>query len=389
MNYIVRNQSDEERVAFIRPFQDVLKTGEGQKPLEEDEERRKKIFAMAIQEVRGFGDGNEKEIEGFFNLIYSHLFVLHPPGTPEAKIYLTSLLQTISSASSDRPSIKYRILSNLFNAIPQTSSLRLAIYNTLLDLATANGELEVLQLSRADVEKWLSEWEITPDEKSAFLKRIVDAYQKAAQPAIAYEFSLSYARSLPSTSSIAQEAAVDIIATALRLPFIFDFDPLFKLDAVVAAKDHEIFSLLQIFLNDGLSEFTVWHKSHPGVLEKYHLEKTQLEHKIRLLTLASLGFSHVGHDLPYSKVAETLQVDATEVEKWAIDVIRAGLVWAKLSQTTQSMHIARATARTFEKEQWEALEKRLVGWKTSLAGVLEVVASARKQNGYGQPTNAA
>lgn len=245
-------------------------------------------------------------------------------------------------------------LSNLFNAIPQTSSLRLAIYNTLLDLATANGELEVLQLSRADVEKWLSEWEITPDEKSAFLKRIVDAYQKAAQPyvstidyylderlrlvrAIAYEFSLSYARSLPSTSSIAQEAAVDIIATALRLPFIFDFDPLFKLDAVVAAKDHEIFSLLQIFLNDGLSEFTVWHKSHPGVLEKYRmlllfldlsssfseryadLEKTQLEHKIRLLTLASLGFSHVGHDLPYSKVAETLQVDATEVEKWAID----------------------------------------------------------------------
>lgn len=60
MNYIVRNQSDEERVAFIRPFQDVLKTGEGQKPLEEDEGRRKKIFAMAIQEVRGFGDGNEK-----------------------------------------------------------------------------------------------------------------------------------------------------------------------------------------------------------------------------------------------------------------------------------------------------------------------------------------
>jgi translation initiation factor 3 subunit M len=56
------------------------------------------------------------------------------------------------------------------------------VYNTLLDLATSNDELEVLQLSRADVEKWLLEWEITPDEKSAFLKRIVTAYQKAAQP---------------------------------------------------------------------------------------------------------------------------------------------------------------------------------------------------------------
>jgi translation initiation factor 3 subunit M len=46
---------------------------------------------------------------------------------------------------------------------------------------------------------------------------------------------------------------------------------------------------------------------------------TQLEHKIRLLTFASLGFKHVGHDLPYSKVAESLQVDIAEVEKWAID----------------------------------------------------------------------
>jgi hypothetical protein len=52
------------------------------------------------------------EIEGFFNLIYSHLFVLHPPGTPEAKTYLTLLLQTISSVPSDRTSIKYRMCAH-------------------------------------------------------------------------------------------------------------------------------------------------------------------------------------------------------------------------------------------------------------------------------------
>lgn len=60
-------------------------------------------------------------------------------------------------------------------------------------------------------------------------------------------------------------------------------------------------------------------------------------------------------------------------------VIRAGLLSGKLSQTSQSLHITRSTARTFEREQWEALEKRLVAWKTGLAGVLEVVAAARKQ----------
>jgi translation initiation factor 3 subunit M len=85
----------------------------------------------------------------------------------------------------------------------------------------------------------------------------------------AYEYSLSYVRSLPSTSSAAQEAAVEVIATAIRLPLVFDFDPLFKLDAVVAVKNNELFSLLQIFLNDGLSEFKAWEDIHPGAIEKH------------------------------------------------------------------------------------------------------------------------
>lgn len=73
-------------------------------------------------------------------------------------------------------------LSNLFNATPRQSALRLPVYNSLLQIATTNNELNVLGLTRADVEKWLNEWTITPEEKSTFLKSIVDAYAKADQP---------------------------------------------------------------------------------------------------------------------------------------------------------------------------------------------------------------
>ena len=124
------------------------------------------------------------------------------------------------------------------------------------------------------------------------------------------------------------------------------------------------------------------------------LDRIQLERKIRLLTLASLGFKNIGQDLSYTSIGSALQVDPSEVEKWVIDgkprfivydrstndwciVIRAGLLSGKLSQTTQTLHITRSAARTFEREQWLALEKRLVAWKTGLAGVLEVVATAR------------
>ncbi|KAJ6515439.1 PCI domain-containing protein [Mycena sanguinolenta] len=383
VNYVVRNRSEEERTAFIRPFQDALKTEPGKKPLDENEDRRRKVFSMVVVEVKTLGDGSEKEIEGFFNLIYAHLFSLYPTESPETKQSVAALVQTISSASAEQISMKYRLLSNLFNALPRKSPLRLAVYTSLLDLATANEDLAALQLSRVDVNKWLREWDISSEEKSKFLKTIVDAYEKSGDLAIAYEYSLEYVRSLPPGGPATETAALETIATALRLPFIFDFDPLFKLDAVVAAKNHELFSLLQIFLNDGLPQFKAWEEAHAGSLQKYQLESTHLMRKIRLLTLASLGFKNIGQDLPYAKVAEALQVEPSEVEKWVIDVIRAGLLSGKLSQTSQSLHITRSTARTFEREQWEALEKRLVAWKAGLAGVLEVVAAARKQSGPG------
>ncbi|KAF8969390.1 hypothetical protein BDZ97DRAFT_240477 [Flammula alnicola] len=381
LSYISRNRSEEERATFIAPFQNALKSGEGKKPIEEDENRRKLILSKLLQEVRGLGDGSDKEIEGFYNLLFAHIFSLYPSTSPEAEQYLTTLLKTISSSPSERLSVKYRIVSNLFNTIPRNSPLRFTVYQTLLHIATSKDDLAALELTKSDVEKWLSEWEISDEKKASFLKTIVDAYARAEQSTIAYEYSLLYVRSLPPSSEAAQSAAVDVVATALRLPTVFDFDALFKLDAVLNIKSHELFSLLQIFLNNGLPEFKAWESSHPQALEKYQITASELERKIRLLTLASLAFQHIGQNLPYSKVAEALQVDPSEVEKWVIDVIRAGLVWGKLSQTTQSLHVSRATSRSFEREQWQALEKRLVAWKSGLAGILEVVATAKRQGG--------
>ncbi|KAJ2917498.1 hypothetical protein MD484_g2913, partial [Candolleomyces efflorescens] len=391
VTYVARSRPEEERAAFIAPFQDAVKTEEGKKPIEEDEERRKSVLKSVLQQVNGLGDGSENEIEGFFNLLYAHLLSLFPASSPEVKELLSTLLQTVSSTSADRSTIAYRVLSNLFNSLPRSSPLRKLVYSTLLQLATANDDLDGLQISKPEVTKWLSEWDISDDEKAAFLKSLVDAFAKTGQPVQSYQYSLVYIQKLPANSDAAKSAAVQLISDALRLTDTFDFDSLFKLDAVIAIKDHELFSLLQVFLNGGLAEFSAWQSSHAGALEKYNLDAAQLQRKIRLLALASLSSQYVGQQLPYPKIAETLQVDVSEVEKWVIDVIRAGLVWGKLSQNTQSLFVTRATSRTFGREQWELLEKRLLAWKSGLAGVLEVVANAKRTAGHApaQQTQAA
>ncbi|KAG2097941.1 uncharacterized protein F5147DRAFT_763305 [Suillus discolor] len=200
------------------------------------------------------------------------------------------------------------------NATPRLSALCLPIHTTLSKVAANNGELETLRLSRRDVEQWLKEWNISVEECSQSLKSVVDAFRQFSQPEIAYHHTLSSISSLPSSSPESQSEAVDAIALALRLPSLFDFDPLFKLDAVVSAKDHEPFSLLQVFLNSGLPELHSW---------------------------------------PLFSKNMILQIELSEVEKWAIDGIRTSLLSAKLSQTTQSLHVCRSSACMFKREQWE------------------------------------
>lgn len=62
VNYLVRNQPDEERAASIRPFQEALASTEGQKPLSEDVERRRKILVMILTSITGLGHGQEKGV---------------------------------------------------------------------------------------------------------------------------------------------------------------------------------------------------------------------------------------------------------------------------------------------------------------------------------------
>ncbi|KIY52318.1 PCI-domain-containing protein [Fistulina hepatica ATCC 64428] len=379
INYLARTWPEETRPAYVQPFADALKTPEGQKPLDEDGPRKKQVLSTVLAEVTSLGDGSDEEIEGFFNLIYSHVLSIYP--SVELVDPIASLLSVVFVAPSEQSAVKYRILSNLYNVLPRTSPLRLQVYSTLLSLASSQDDLDVLQLTPSEVERQLGEWEVSTDQKSAFLELIIEAFTKTGDLASAYPFSLLHLKLFDSSSPKARQAGIDAIVLALRLPQVFDFNPLFKLDGVIAAKDHELFSLLQVFLTGSLQDYNAWMTNHAGVLEQYGLRSDDLLRKIRLLTLASLAFKSVGSNLPYAKIAEVLEITSSEVEAWVIDVIRAGLLVGKLSQTTQTLHVVRSTARVFEKEQWQILENRLVSWKSNLSSVLEVIAAARRNGG--------
>lgn len=60
VNYLARSLPEEQRPAFVQPFQDALVTAEGQKPLEEDADRRSQVLSKVLGEVKDLGHGSER-----------------------------------------------------------------------------------------------------------------------------------------------------------------------------------------------------------------------------------------------------------------------------------------------------------------------------------------
>ena len=73
-------------------------------------------------------------------------------------------------------------LSNLFNALPRTSPVRLLVFKTFLKLALENDELDVLHLTPNDVDRWLTEWNASDEEKADFIRTVADAFTSAGEP---------------------------------------------------------------------------------------------------------------------------------------------------------------------------------------------------------------
>ena len=80
---------------------------------------------------------------------------------------------------------------------------------------------------------------------------------------------VSYARSIPPTSPKAMTAALNVIATSLRIPSIFNFDSLLKLDSVMVVKDHQLCILLKVLLQDGIQEYRKWLEKSEEVLSEF------------------------------------------------------------------------------------------------------------------------
>lgn len=356
---------------------DAEKQQEGQQT-DKDAILKKLVTASSV-----LNSAPERELQAAYNLLI-HLI----SQAPEPEKYLPPVCRNLSTPITSSPhngaGIALGILGTIFNSIQPDEETRYFVLLSIVDVIRTSGNYETLRPQLANLDSWVTEWEMDGDQKRKLYLAISEAAAATREVDESYLYLVKGLRTLQdeASSSEARELSIRALKTALQNEKHFDFEDLTALDSIQALRksDQTWADLLELFSSENYEEFQDFVESNPSFLADNGMNEETLVRKIRLLTLASLA-AHASQTrtLSYKAIASALHVADSDVEVWVIDSIRSGLVEGKLSQQKQEFLIHRSTYRVFGENQWREVASRLETWKGSLTNVLAVIRSQKEE----------
>lgn len=332
---------------------------------------------------------NQSLLTGSTAVVPAYNLLLHiVRSASNPKMYFAKLCSHLSQPMSNQQhgtGIALTILSTMFNIIPPDQDSRYHVFMAMLKVLKTAASYEALKSQLASLEEWLSTWEMDEEDQRAMYLAVADVAKEAGEKQEEYAYTIKGLRTFTADEASSEDArklAITALRTALQSPTHFDFQDITGLDAIQALRnsDAEYFELLELFTSERLEELNDFKEEHENWIEEQDLDESAIDRKMRLLTLASLAAgAGQTRELPYAQIAKALQIKEEDVELWVIDVIRAGLVEGKLSQSNKTFLIHRSTYRVFGENQWREVAARLDMWKSSLSGVLRIIRQERDQ----------
>jgi len=162
-------------------------------------------------------------------------------------------------------------------------------------------------------------------------------------------------------ADLAKEDALECVRTAIVDPKSFSFDHLLRLSAVkrLEQTDNVMYNVLKIFSEGRLNDYLKFIAANPSFV-KEHLKVGDdvLVRKMQIITLISMAESN--NVLPLSQISEELNIkDEEQLEEFLIDAIRINAINGKINDVKKELVITSFQYRTFDRPQWELLQKRL------------------------------
>jgi translation initiation factor 3 subunit M len=361
---------------------DYLKAEDAKQLLAKDDKAPKEeVLSKLVAASQALSTVSEKEYTAASNLMIHLVLQADDP-----KKYLQSLCSTFSKPLANSPvhgpGLSLNALTTVFNLLDPADPVRARVFMEILKLVKAHGMYESLRPYMDKVATWIEDWEdVGEDYQRKLYEEVAEVALDADAQEQGYEFILKALRSFDAddkddiASEDAQRLSLRAVKMAISSPTHFLFQDLRAVPAVQALSDsHPVYSqLLDIFAEQDLEDYNDFNDEHQGWIEQQKLDHEKLHRKMRLLTFASLAAATPSRELEYARIVKALQIPEDEVERWVIDVIRAGLAEGKLSQQRRMFLVHKATYRVFGQKQYQELSARVDHWRTTLQSVLGVL----------------
>ncbi|KAL4207445.1 hypothetical protein CU097_015690 [Rhizopus azygosporus] len=377
-NNIFVQSSVEEQITDLALYISKLKgeEGENEAPYVQHikailaSDKKDTVFTEIAKDASIFLTENDRDVEGAFNLL---LVIILGSAQGQLSTAVQALVETLTKTESNKTGLKQKILLNLYNALPGNSPLRYNAFVGLVEVTAQADELDSLYDQLEHIDAWSTKWGLDQSTQRELYNYLFEVLTKAGEDKLAFNFLLKKLTTFAENDKESTVLAKDIVLRAVSMENYYAFEDLLQYKAIQNLKGTDEYELLDVFLNGTLASYQSFASSHSNLIQ--HPENNI--HKMRLLSLASLGSENLSRELKYADIANSLQIPEEEVEMWVIDVIRAGLVEAKLDQLNKTVIVHRSIYRVFGPEQWKKLSTTLSTWKENLNEILTVVGNAK------------
>jgi len=311
--------------------------------------------------------------------VASHLKKL---GVEAVHLTVPKLLAAVTANSEEKSMLRLKILGNTYNILDVSPADRYIIFAAILRFASASKHPEVTIAHFKDIDKKIVEWGIDSKQTRDLYKIIRDIFKQAHHRSNdAHKWTVKYLNTFDSNSEELTNEAVTAALDAIRLPDLYQFDALLDVTAVKLLekdpKHAKLYQLLTIFVGENLEAYKSFSSANPGYVKQLGLDEEELIKKIKYLSLVSLA--SLNHEISYSTIAKTLQINESEVELWVISAIAEGLLEAKMDQLKGIVRVTRSLQRVFTRVQWKYLSENLSTWKKNVQILLNTLQECKHQ----------
>jgi hypothetical protein len=306
---------------------------------------------------------------------------------------LSSLLLNIDPNSSKNTDISSKIeipldailiaLTNFFNSLPNTSSLRFESLSAIVNLIIKENLSGVISNIARNIEAWILSIENIPEDQIDQLILSVFNKYSAEDETNAIKFVESLV--INSKLSLKSETLIAYFSTILSSSSIYDFSKVqscFKL-----INDESFVKLLNYYLIGDFKSFISNKSEFQSGKFSSLINFTNLESTFESIAILNYLTSSKSASIPYNNISNDLTIPIENVELKLITLISQGLIVAKLSQSTNSVIVnsinysSPTLSSNPELVNWSEINTLLGSWNENINNLQSIVQTLIAKRG--------